>query len=257
MVKSQFTRGTQRALWDPLAVAAVAYLHPPRSIPFDLENPVRMGERLAHAAKRHGLELWEGGLNSINLAMGNRRVVLCASYKHQLLLRWRRATKRSGDRRRKLRAALGHIIAIERRSEPLLQVSHLPKEPNAMQPSSPKSVILCVDDDAVALRVRALVLSSAGYEVVSASNVNEALEILRTRPIDLVITDHLLPGSTGAELAAHIKHHQPDIPIALLSGLSEPPEGAEYADIYLFKGMGVPEFLAAVRTLFPQRRLAE
>ena len=124
------------------------------------------------------------------------------------------------------------------------------------QSSPRKSVILCVDDDAAALRVRALVLSSAGYEVVSASNVNEALGILRTRPVDLVITDHLLPGATGAELAAHIKRHKPNIPVALLSGFSEPPEGAEYADAYLQKGMGVPEFLAAVRNLLAERRLA-
>jgi DNA-binding response OmpR family regulator len=68
--------------------------------------------------------------------------------------------------------------------------------------------------------------------------------------------DHLLPGATGAELAAHIKHHKPDIPVALLSGLTEPPEGAEYADAYLHKGMAVPEFLAAVRTLLSRRRLA-
>ena len=123
-------------------------------------------------------------------------------------------------------------------------------------PRSPKSIILCVDDDVTALRVRALVLSSAGYEVVSARNVNEGLEILNTRPIDLVITDHLLPGATGADLAAHIKHHNRKIPVALLSGLTEPPEGAEYADAYLQKGMGVPEFLGAVRTLLSPRKLA-
>ena len=127
-----------------------------------------------------------------------------------------------------------------------------------MQRSMSRSlpVILCVDDDAAALTVRALVLSSAGYEVISASNANEALAILTTHPIDLVITDHLLGRGTGAELAAHIKRHKPHVLIALLSGLSEPPEGAEYADVYLLKGTGVPEFLAAVRKLLAQRRLA-
>jgi len=114
---------------------------------------------------------------------------------------------------------------------------------------SPSQIILCVDDEEVALKIRCLVLSSAGYDVVSATNADEALELLRTRPIDLVITDHLLGRTTGTELAARIKGHQPHTRIALLSGLGEPPEGSEYADAYLQKGMTVPEFLHAVRAL--------
>ena len=57
-----------------------------------------------------------------------------------------------------------------------------------------KHVILCVDDEDNPLVLRKLVLEKAGYEVATAHSADEALNILASRRIDLVLSDHLMPG---------------------------------------------------------------
>jgi DNA-binding response OmpR family regulator len=55
-------------------------------------------------------------------------------------------------------------------------------------------VILCVDDEVPALEIRCLILSIAGYEVLTAADGVDALELFRCIPVDLVIADYWLPG---------------------------------------------------------------
>jgi CheY-like chemotaxis protein len=114
--------------------------------------------------------------------------------------------------------------------------------------SNPR-VILCVDDEVAALALRCLVLSSAGYEVLTATDGAAALELFRCIEVDLVITDHRLPGLTGAQVAAEMKRLKPAIPVVLFSGLVEAPPGSEHADLVITKGMPVVEFLHEVGKL--------
>ncbi len=110
-------------------------------------------------------------------------------------------------------------------------------------------VILCVDDEVAALALRRLVLSSAGYEVLTAADGAAALELFRCFHVDLVITDHRLPGLTGTQLAAEMKRLKPAIPIVLFSGLVEAPLGSEHANLVITKGMPAVEFLREVGNL--------
>jgi CheY-like chemotaxis protein len=112
-----------------------------------------------------------------------------------------------------------------------------------------KAVILCVDDEENPLVLRRLVLEEAGYDVITASSAAEALAIVSTRRVDLVLSDHVMPGSTGAELARQIKAAWPSLPVILLSGVNEIPAGAESADLFLSKVEGpviLCETIAAV-----------
>ena len=104
--------------------------------------------------------------------------------------------------------------------------------------SQRKPVILCVDDEENSLILRKLVLQKAGYEVVTASSAQEALKVLVSREIDLVLSDHLMPGTSGSELAQQIKSRTPGLPVILISGLNEIPAGANAADIFLSKVEG-------------------
>ncbi len=113
--------------------------------------------------------------------------------------------------------------------------------------------ILCLDDEAVGLAIRAAVLRSAGYNVFTASCAEDALQILADQPIDLVISDHLLQGTTGTQVAASMKQIRPDIPILILSGFTEAPEGMEFADFFLSKLEGPPVLLATVENLLARR----
>ena len=56
------------------------------------------------------------------------------------------------------------------------------------------SVVLCIDDQEGPLMIRELILSRAGYKVLTATCGEDALELFQQNHIDLVIRDHLLPG---------------------------------------------------------------
>jgi CheY-like chemotaxis protein len=101
-----------------------------------------------------------------------------------------------------------------------------------------KSVILCVEDEPIPLLLRKSVLEKFGFEVVPAESAAKALEILDSQPIDLVLTDLLMPGLCGTELAREIKRRKPDVPVVLLSGVNEMPEDAEFADLFISKVEG-------------------
>jgi CheY-like chemotaxis protein len=92
-------------------------------------------------------------------------------------------------------------------------------------------------------------LSIAGYKVLSATNGESALRIFTLNHVDLVITDQLLPGRTGGEIASEMKRLKPAVPVILYTGLQEPPPDAEHADLILVKGMDPSEFLAAIAKL--------
>ncbi|SRR5581483_1975481 len=101
-----------------------------------------------------------------------------------------------------------------------------------------RPTILCVDDESNPLVLRKLVLEKAGYEVITARSGQEALEILASRVVDLVLSDHLMPGMSGAELAQQIKSQRPKLPVVLISGVNEMPAGASVADAFVSKVEG-------------------
>ena len=118
-----------------------------------------------------------------------------------------------------------------------------------MAASRRNRVIRCIDDQQTALTARKLILEHDGYHVLTAINGGLGLALFREQHIDLVITDHLLPGETGCQIALEMKRLKPEVVVAMLSGLPERPEGADAPDAFLTKGMPVPEFLAAVARL--------
>ncbi len=132
------------------------------------------------------------------------------------------------------------------------QMVRLRQEKCVSQVSS--TVILCVDDDPAGLMVRRLVLSIGGYDVLTATSGEEALRILRSSRVDLVITDLFLSGATGAEIVVSKKHTKPDVLVVLLTGSPVLPPDAELADLVLIKGIAPQEFLAAIAKVLEKRR---
>jgi len=78
-----------------------------------------------------------------------------------------------------------------------------------------------VDDDPMQLRIREAVLRSAGFIVHVATNVESALAFLRSMgsKIGVVVTDHYLPGRTGADLVRELRLTAPSMPVLVLSGM--------------------------------------
>ena len=101
-----------------------------------------------------------------------------------------------------------------------------------------KSVILCVDDEPNPLTLRKLVLERFGYAVLTATSAEEAMKLLAVNHVDLVISDYLMPGVVGTELARSVKAAYPGIPFILLSGVNDIPDDASCADLFISKVEG-------------------
>jgi CheY-like chemotaxis protein len=98
-----------------------------------------------------------------------------------------------------------------------------------------RPLILCVDDEESILLLRSLVLEKGGYVPIPASSGFAALEALASVPVDLVLSDYLMPEMDGVKLTRAIKAWNPDLPVLLISGVIDFPPGAEVADGFLSK----------------------
>jgi CheY-like chemotaxis protein len=115
--------------------------------------------------------------------------------------------------------------------------------------SETRSTVLLVDDDLTALKMRSLILQQEGYDVLATASGKEAVALFSNESVDLVISDHMLQGDDGGVATLKMKSLKPAIPVILLSGLPQQPEGTEHIDAYLVKGGTVPELLNIVKRL--------
>ncbi len=102
-------------------------------------------------------------------------------------------------------------------------------------PAYPPKNILIVDDVALNLKVLTALLNRIGQKPLSADNATTALEIIRTTPLDLIITDIWMPKITGEELARAIRAipEVKDIPIIAITADTE---ADTTFDMHLFNG---------------------
>jgi len=95
--------------------------------------------------------------------------------------------------------------------------------------------ILLVDDNAVQAATRQIILRRAGYCVFAALNPERALAQLRAGDfpsvIQLVITDHIMPGMSGTEFVRQIRETHNHLPVLVISGMEEAEE--EYAGLHV------------------------
>jgi PAS domain S-box-containing protein len=90
------------------------------------------------------------------------------------------------------------------------------------------AVILFVDDDPLIAMSTTEMLEDLGHRVIGANSGLHALDIIKSdQPIDLMVTDHVMPGMTGIELAAASREVRPSLPILLATGYADLPEGSQ------------------------------
>lgn len=77
--------------------------------------------------------------------------------------------------------------------------------------------VLIVDDEKNYPKILGEVIKEEGFTPVTASSALESLEIVKSTPIDLVLTDVMMPGMDGIELLAQIKEITPDMPVIVMT----------------------------------------
>src|SRR5688572_2639995 len=82
-------------------------------------------------------------------------------------------------------------------------------------------VVLCVDDDPSTLSALRRVLRPERYEIVTTSTAEEALKRIETGPVELVISDHRMPGMSGADLLEMVRRVSPRTIRVMLTGFPE------------------------------------
>lgn len=96
-------------------------------------------------------------------------------------------------------------------------------EPRAAPtPITSRGCALLVDDEELVRMSTADMLADLGYDVIEANSAEQALQLLDEGAApDIVITDHLMPGMSGVELAGRVRAQRPGLPILIVSGYAE------------------------------------
>jgi DNA-binding NtrC family response regulator len=127
-----------------------------------------------------------------------------------------------------------------------------------MPSKAEKERILVVDDAPDTLEVLRRNLTSEGYQVLTASNVPEAIQLLEGVTVDLVITDLKMPGVSGLDLVRHVRENLRTTEVMMITGYPT-IDGAVKAvktgaEEYLTKPFTEEELLTAVRRALEKQR---
>lgn len=105
--------------------------------------------------------------------------------------------------------------------------------------------MLVVDDDASVLHFLRKVIDPQRYEVHCVADAEAALQLVLTRPVDVLLVDKAMPGMNGFSLVEHTRMKHPDVGVLLMTGLPERlPRGVQL-DGYLAKPFKSPDEVTA------------
>ena len=131
-------------------------------------------------------------------------------------------------------SSLGGVIGVQSRpgAGTTFEV-YLPKFASTSQPTLaelaeevPRGAgqhLLVVDDDQALLKLTSLMLKQLNYRITACSSATAALEVFSAAPqdFDLIVTDQIMPGLTGARFAVKVMELRPGMPIIIATGFSE------------------------------------
>jgi DNA-binding response OmpR family regulator len=122
-----------------------------------------------------------------------------------------------------------------------------------------KISILWADDEIDLLRPHIMFLEEKGYDVFTTNNGDEALEILDTRPFDIVFLDEQMPGLSGLETLTIMKNKYPNLPIVMITKseeetIMEDAIGSKISD-YLIKPVNPKQILLSLKKNMDTKKL--
>lgn len=122
-----------------------------------------------------------------------------------------------------------------------------------------KIQILWVDDEIELLRPHIIFLEEKGYDVSTTNNGDEALEIINSKPLDIVFLDEQMPGLSGLETLTLIKNQHPNLPVVMITkseeeSIMEDAIGSKISD-YLIKPVNPKQILLSLKKNLDTKKL--
>ncbi|PKP52759.1 MAG: two-component system response regulator [Bacteroidetes bacterium HGW-Bacteroidetes-1] len=119
--------------------------------------------------------------------------------------------------------------------------------------------ILWADDEIDMLRPHIIFLEHKGYEVETTNNGDEALDLIREKPFDIIFLDENMPGLSGIETLEQIKKEYPNLPVVMITkseeeSIMEDAIGSKIAD-YLIKPVKPNQILLSLKRNLENRKL--
>lgn len=118
-----------------------------------------------------------------------------------------------------------------------------------------ESQVLLIDDNPVQLRVRETILRGAGFQVSIATTVESALVALRVAgsKFGVIVTDHVMPGASGADFVRELRKIDPVTPVLVVSGMPDVQEEYEGLNaVVRQKPLPPQELIELVRERMPE-----
>jgi DNA-binding response OmpR family regulator len=122
-----------------------------------------------------------------------------------------------------------------------------------------EKTILWADDEMDLLKAHLHFLKEKGYNVITATNGSDALDIIKTKDVDLVLLDENMPGFSGLETLTKIKQIKPDLPVVMITkseeeSIMEDAIGSKISD-YLLKPVNPKQILSSIKKNLDNKRL--
>ncbi len=138
---------------------------------------------------------------------------------------------------------------------------HVSAPPDAeLQPPQPRARILIAEDDIALRNLLIMSLRSRGYEVLATEDGQQALDLFKQEPVDLVILDIMMPKVNGLEVLQEIRRRS-DVPVIMLTALGRPDDVVKGlnlgADDYIPKPFTFKEVEARVQAALRRARWAK
>jgi CheY-like chemotaxis protein len=118
--------------------------------------------------------------------------------------------------------------------------------------------VLLAEDDRALRRFLEVVLERAGYKVIPVADGLEAMKVALSMPIDIVVTDAMMPNLSGHEFCRFLRNSQTlsHLPVILLSALEqkEGNQNVEQVDAFLSKPVSAESLLECIAKLLARKR---
>lgn len=121
---------------------------------------------------------------------------------------------------------------------------------NSSQEQTPKTLLILDDEDTIRT-IYQEEFEEEGYRIFSSGNAREALETVRTSPVDLIVLDIRMPDMDGLEFLGKVREISSHIPIIICTAYSSYKQNFEVwgADAYIVKSSDLTELKEKVRSL--------